>query len=189
MFKIHDFLSKKIFNNIKDIVTSNKLPYYVQTGLTEGTDGDLLYNLFTHILVNENQEIISNAFDSIGKPIVNRIKKMDPYFSKLLRMKVNCYPNQSKPIKSEYHIDLANNPDYKTLILGMNDTNCYTEFKYKNMPKCKSLANVAYVFNGNEKHRSVSQTDTAYRWNININYETNKLLAPDIPRHPEFIGR
>ena len=75
MFKIHDFLSKKIFNNIKDIVTSNKLPYYVQTGLTEGTDGDLLYNLFTHILVNENQEIISNAFDSIGKPIVNRIKK------------------------------------------------------------------------------------------------------------------
>jgi hypothetical protein len=181
LFKIDNFLDEKIFNNIRDIIISNKLPYYVQE--------DLLYNLFTHILVNENQEIISNAFDSIGKPIVDRIKKMDPYFSKLLRMKVNCYPNQSKPIKSEYHIDLANNLGYKTFILGMNDTNGYTEFEYKKMPKCKSLANVAYVFNGNEKHRSVSQTNTAYRWNININYETNKLLSPDIPRHPEFISR
>ena len=86
-------------------------------------------------------------------------------------MKINCLPNQFKSIKSSYHTDLPVSSNYKTLILSLNSNNGYTEFKDTKMPDFKSIKNSAFIFDGKKEHRSVSQTDTAYRWNINFNYE------------------
>ncbi len=166
---MNDFLDNETFNNIKNIITSNEFPWYAQTGSAKEGDGQVL---LTHILINEHQQINSDYFELIGRPILYKIKSLEPDFFRLLRIKVNCVPNPNKIIKSSYHTDLPANSNYRTLILAINNNNGYTEFKDKKIPKFKSIENNACIFDGNKEHRSVSQTDTAYRWNININYET-----------------
>jgi len=166
---ITNFLDDETFNNIKNIITSNDMPWYTQPGAAKEGDGQVL---FTHVLINEQQQINSGLFETIGRPIVKKIKSIEPDFFRIIRMKINCLPNQFKPIKSGYHTDLLASSNYKTLILSLNTNNGYTEFKDKKIPNFKSITNNAYIFDGNKEHRSVSQTNSAYRWNINFNYET-----------------
>ena len=64
------------------------------------------------------------------------------------------------------------NFNHKVLLLNLNDNNGYTEFE--NDHKVMSKANEAVIFDGNIKHRSVSQTDEDLRININLNYEEAK---------------
>ena len=45
----NNFLDNNIFEKIKNIITSNKLPWYAQTGLAHPDDGEVL---FTHVLVD-----------------------------------------------------------------------------------------------------------------------------------------
>ena len=136
---ITNFLDDETFNNIKNIITSNDMPWYTQPGAAKEGDGQVL---FTHVLINEKQQINSGLFETIGRPIIDKVKSIEPDFFRTLRMKINCLPNQAKVIKSSYHTDLLSN------------------------------TNNACVFDGNKEHRSVSQTNSAYRWNINFNYET-----------------
>ena len=166
---INDFLDNENFYEIEKIITSTDMPWYTQPGSTTNEDGQVL---FTHVLINEQQQVNSGLFETIGRPILNKIKLIEPDFFRMIRMKINCLPNPNKIIKSDYHTDLPSNSNYKTLILSINDNNGYTEFKDKKIPNFKSIKNSAYIFDGNKEHRSVSQTDTTYRWNINFNYET-----------------
>ena len=166
---INNFLDKETFNKIQQTITSNDMPWYTQPGAVKEGDGQVL---FTHVLINEKQQINSGLFETIGRPIIDKVKSIEPDFFRTLRIKINCLPNQAKVIKSSYHTDLLSNSNYKTLILSINDNNGYTEFKDKKIPNFKSITNNACIFDGKNEHRSVSQTDTAYRWNININYET-----------------
>ena len=163
----NNFLDKEIFTKIKTVITSNELPWYAQYGLATEGDGKAL---FTHILVDEHQQISSSAYNVIGKPLVDKIKEVEPDFFRVLRLKINCYPNQAKPFKSSFHLDMTKS-SYKTLILNINTNNGYTEFENKEIPNFLSQENSGYIFDGKEPHRSVSQTDTPYRWNINFNYE------------------
>ena len=52
-----NFLDTAVFENMVNIITSNKMPWYAQTGLAEAGDGQVLY---THVLVDEFQKIGSN---------------------------------------------------------------------------------------------------------------------------------
>jgi hypothetical protein len=165
---INNFLDNENFHEIEKIITSRDMPWYTQLGSTTNEDGQVL---FTHVLINEQQQVNSGLFETIGRPILNKIKLIEPDFFRMIRMKINCLPNPNKKIKSDYHTDLPSNSNYKTLILSINDNNGYTEFKNKKIPTFKSIKNSAYIFDGNEEHRSVSQTNTTYRWNINFNYE------------------
>jgi|TARA_R100000084_G_C4616586_1_gene130875 hypothetical protein len=165
---INNFLDDETFEDIYKIITSNDMPWYTQAGATKEGDGQVL---FTHVLINEQQQVNSGLFETIGRPIVKKIKSIEPDFFRMIRMKINCLPNQFKPIKSGYHTDLPASSNYKTLILSLNTNNGYTEFKDKKMPNFKSIKNSACIFDGSKEHRSVSQTDAAYRWNINFNYE------------------
>jgi len=165
---INNFLDNETFENIYKVIASNDMPWYTQPGAAKDGDGQVL---FTHVLVNEKQQVNSNLFETIGRPIVRKIKSVEPDFFRIIRMKINCLPNQFKSIKSSYHTDLPVSSNYKTLILSLNSNNGYTEFKDTKMPDFKSIKNSAFIFDGKKEHRSVSQTDTAYRWNINFNYE------------------
>ena len=162
-----NFLDKAVFENMVNIITSNKLPWYAQTGLAEAGDGQVLY---THVLVDEFQKIGSNIYKDIGAPLLKKIREIEPDFFRVLRIKINCYPNQTVAIKSSYHVDLPKTKS-KTLLLTINTNNGYTEFKNPDMESHPSVENQALIFDGKEEHRSVSQTDTPYRWNINFNYE------------------
>jgi hypothetical protein len=150
-----------------NIITSNKLPWYAQTGLAQAGDGQVLY---THVLVDEFQKVGSNVYKDIGAPLLEKVKEIDLDFFRVLRIKINCYPNQTIAVKSSYHVDLPKAKS-KILVLNINTNNGYTEFKNPDMKSVRSVANQCIIFDGKEEHRSVSQTDTPYRWNINFNYE------------------
>ena len=162
-----NFLDTAVFENMVNIITSNKMPWYAQTGLAEAGDGQVLY---THVLVDEFQKVISNVYNDIGAPLLKKVKEIEPDFFRVLRIKINCYPNQSVAVKSNYHVDIPEAKS-KTLLLNINTNNGYTEFKNPDMEPVLSVENQAIIFEGKEEHRSVSQTDTPYRWNINFNYE------------------
>ena len=163
----NNFLDKEVFDKMVNIITSNKLPWYAQTGLAQTGDGQVLYS---HVLVDEFQKVISNVYNDIGAPLLKKVKEIEPDFFRVLRIKINCYPNQTVAIKSSYHVDLPKTKS-KILLLNINTNNGYTEFKNPKMKSGLSVANECIIFDGKEEHRSVSQTDTPYRWNINFNYE------------------
>ena len=162
-----NFLDNEVFENIVNIISSNKLPWYAQTGLAEAGDGQVLY---THILVDDFQKVGSNVYKEVGESLLNKVREIEPDFFRILRIKINCYPNQTIAVKSSYHVDLPKTK-CKTLLLNINTNNGYTEFKNPDLKSVASVANQAIIFDGQEEHRSVSQTDTPYRWNINFNYE------------------
>lgn len=163
----NNFLDNSIFEKIKNIITSNKLPWYAQTGLAHPDDGEVL---FTHVLVDENQQIISSAYKSIGQPLLDKVREIEPNFFRVLRMKINCYPRQAKVVKSSFHVDLPRT-NHKSLIFNINNNNGCTEFKNPKIKPVFFTENSAAMFDGKEEHRSVGQTDTPYRWNVNFNYE------------------
>ena len=85
-------------------------------------------------------------------------------------MKINCYPRQAKVVKSSFHVDLPRT-NHKSLIFNINNNNGWTEFKNPKIKPVFFTENSAAMFDGKEEHRSVGQTDTPYRWNVNFNYE------------------
>ena len=78
--------------------------------------------------------------------------------------------NQYKDWKKlDIDINYNDNENTKVAIYCVNTCNGYTELKTGE--RAPSLENSIILFNANELHRSVSQTNTKRRINININYE------------------
>tara|TARA_Y100000996_G_scaffold413694_1_gene402544 strand:+ start:2530 stop:3069 length:540 start_codon:yes stop_codon:yes gene_type:complete len=166
---IDNFLPDDIFNNIQSLLMSHnsmQMPYFYRKGLT--TDDDTEGFAFGNCLMNEEQIPDINLFNEIALPIVSRLP-----MKRLLRVKVNCYPRQtlrnSKQYPpSEFHSDF--DFPHTTGILSINDCNGYTEFTNEHHFLTKSEANKMILFAGEEQHRSVGQSDTNLRVNININF-------------------
>lgn len=156
-----NFLDKESFTKLYNTVTSPFMPYFIQNGCAFESDNR---PLLTHKIIDLDQKIHSGAYDIIAKPILEKLNAF-----KILRLKINCYPNSGKVIKSGWHVDLPNK--HKVCLLNVNTNNGYTDFKNKDLTVGSSKENTALLFDGKEKHRSISQTDTLWRFNININYE------------------
>lgn len=165
---IKNFLPKKQFKNIQSILMSSEFPYYYQNNyLDEKHNGDVLEDyFFVHIIKDQiDSEIIADnpTLKNILDPIMLKLKS-----DILVRAKINFYPNQHKHICSNWHTD-QDNENIKVAIYCVNTCNGYTELKTGE--KAPSVENSIILFNANELHRSVSQTNTKRRINININYE------------------
>ena len=155
---INNFLNKNTHKEIKNLLFSNNFPWYYNNFVAGKLDNKNF--LFTHTLIRE-EETNSVYCDFFIKPILEKIA-----YKKLIRAKINCYTRSQKKTKSAFHIDQVNN--HTVLLYNVNTNNGYTLFK-KNNKKIYSLENSLIIFNGNEEHCSVSQTDKKLRINININ--------------------
>ena len=143
-------------------------PYYYQNNyLDEKHKGNALEDyFFVHIIKDQiDSDIIADSptLENILDPIMLKLKS-----DYLTRAKINFYPNQHKHIYSNWHTD-QDNENTKVAIYCVNTCNGYTELKTGE--KAPSVENSIILFNANELHRSVTQTDTKRRINININYE------------------
>ena len=155
---INNFLNKKTHEEMKSLLFSDNFPWYYNDFVAGKLDNKNF--LFTHTLIRE--EKTNSAYsDFFIKPILEKI----PY-KKLIRAKINCYTKSQKKMKSAFHVDQVDN--HTVLLYNVNTNNGYTLFK-KNNKKIYSLENSLIIFNGNEKHCSVNQTDKKLRINININ--------------------
>ena len=97
---IDNFLEKSIFNNIKDILLSNKFDWYYQNFV--GNDKDSSDFFFCHYLFKEDRQS-SPYFSSILIPIIGKLN-----FSYLYRAKINLYTKKNEIIKTAFHNDMEN---------------------------------------------------------------------------------
>ena len=163
---IENFLSENYFKEIQDLLMSSNFPFYRQEHV--GTKEDItLSSLLTHMLVVQYKKVSDPKLHHIiMQPIIDRLSK-EHRIIRVIRSKINLYPYQNEHMKSAYHIDQAEK--HKVLLLSINTNNGYTEFE--NGSVFNAVENNAIIFDGHERHRSVSQTDHSAKININVNYE------------------
>jgi hypothetical protein len=165
MKQIENFLPDNRFKEIQELLMSANFPYFRNEWV--GTPDDItLTSLLTHSLVVDGKKTDSYWHHLIMQPIINRLSN-EHRIIKVIRSKINLYPYQNEHMKSAYHIDQAEK--HKVLLLSINTNNGYTEFE--NGTIFNAIENSAIIFDGHERHRSVSQTDHSAKINININYE------------------
>ena len=165
MKQIENFLTDNRFKEIQEVLMSSNFPYYRNEWV--GTPDDItLTSLLTHSLVIDGKKTDSYWQHLIMQPIINRLSN-EHRIIKVIRSKINLYPYQNEHMKSAYHIDQSEK--HKVLLLPINTNNGYTEFE--NGTIFNAVENNAIIFDGHERHRSVSQTDHSAKINININYE------------------
>ena len=152
-----NFLNKKDFKKIKDLIMGSNFPWFVSNGINYPNDGN---RQFFHHFYNQGE---SSIFFDYLRPLLNKLEVVS-----LIRIKANSICSTSKIIEHEQHIDVANVSNAKTAVFYVNTNNGYTELKDKT--KIKSIANSMVIFPANTTHRICTQTDTEYRILINFNY-------------------
>lgn len=158
---IQNYLDQKTFDNIFKIIQEDgyfNWYYTPNVAFHEDTHGFM----FNHTFFNE-QGIQSDYFNQIITPIINPLSMRH-----LVRAKANLYTKQEHNVKHQFHIDDSSLDKYKVGLFSLNTNDGYTEFEDGTI--MKSVANQMCVFDGSIVHRSVTQTDTKVRLNININF-------------------
>jgi hypothetical protein len=151
-----NFLDKDIFDDVFKIITSNGFPWYTVDNVNPASKDDDFQ--FLHTLI-ENGEVNSDYIDIVNK-VCSPLDKVI-----VTRARVNLFTKTEKQKGLGFHID---RPNSKTLLLYLEDSNGYTEFKTGE--KIKSVSNRAVIFNSEDLHQTVNQTDVNFRRNININF-------------------
>tara|TARA_R100000353_G_scaffold171237_1_gene135540 strand:- start:896 stop:1372 length:477 start_codon:yes stop_codon:yes gene_type:complete len=152
-----NFLNENIFKNLQKIIMSDDFPWYYQNKVVDVNDDFF----FSHILYMDDRQK-SDLF-YLCHPIIGKIN-----FTKILRVKLNCYTRKENHIKHGWHTDQVNTPNAKVALFSFNTNNGYTLFK--NNDKVVSKENTIIFFDNDQEHASVSQTDKFLRINMNINY-------------------
>ena len=155
-------------NYILSELTGYRFPWYYNPSVAspDGNDGFMFGHQF-----QDDGGICSNGFDRIIKPILDKAGIAQ---EQVLRVKANLYTKQEKAIVHDWHIDqIPHGKRYENsfgiVLYNLTNNNGYTELKTGE--KFPSNRNEAIFFDGKMVHRSVTQTDTYTRINININYE------------------
>jgi hypothetical protein len=162
---INNFLLKDYYKELKEIVHSNKFGWFYHAGTTRHPD-DKNY-MFAHSLYKDNR--INSDFYNKFEPLKYFISSHIP-FNKLLRIKLNLYPNQGKQIKHRPHHDQEdeNNVPDKNIRIGVfNFTTCNGSTVIGNK-KIASQENQIVFFENTIEHYGITQTDTDTRIVLNI---------------------
>ena len=124
---------------------------------------------------NDDWSKVGHCFDftDYDKDIVNRLMTPlgtnKPY--EIFRLRMNMFLKTQDYEKGlGYHRDVFDRDDITTMLIYLEDSNGYTEFK-ETKERVKSKRNRALVFNSQIEHQTIMQTDIPIRRNININFK------------------
>lgn len=157
-----NLLSKDQSDRIENILTSDSFPWYFMNFVNSSKDNQNLNTFnFVHLFYYRDDGIRSPHFENIIMPLLGHIK-----YNNLIRIKANLFTNRGKKIEFGFHTDVPNEK-HKVALYSVNTNNGETGFKNKTF---KSIRNSLLLFDGSLEHQSISQTDTKYRININIDY-------------------
>jgi len=155
----NNFLPKEEFLEIKNFMTGNYFPWYVQNSVVNEKDNNfqLTHLFYNNCIINSDLFKILNVF----------LKKINPLC--IIRIKANLLTKTEKIIENEMHTDFQSDStkNITTGIFYINTNNGYTKFKNK---KIESIENRYVSFNSNELHTGTTCTDENYRIVINFNY-------------------
>ena len=162
---IDNFLSKDYYKELKDLVHSNKFGWFYYPATTHHA-GDKNF-MFTHTLYNNNR--VNSNFHHNFEQLQNFISS-HLSFNQLLRIKLNLYPNQGRPIKHYPHHDWLNKnniPDKDVSVGVFNFTTCNGSTVIGGK-KIKSKENQIVFFENTIEHYGITQTDSDVRIVLNI---------------------
>ena len=149
-----NFLDKEFFKEIQNHMMGSFFPWYSNNNMV---DNDFLF--FSHDFFNKGI-VQSNYYEKFIVPI---IKKLD--IKALINVRANFNVKQDRIYTSNWHSDLTFKA--KTAIYYINTCNGKTEFKNTTV-ECEE--NKMIVFDSDEQHRMISQTNELKRIVINFNY-------------------
>ena len=159
---IEDFLPQDELDEVKNLVMSDRFPYYIQNAVACETEQKNSWNWYaTHTLYVDDFPRSEFCHE-----MCDRFIPRFPTFKSLIRAKVNFYPwtetLHEHALHSDYHYDI------KTIIFSLNTCDGYT--KFENGTKFNSVENKALFFNGKDKHLSTTTTSCKGRYNIVFNF-------------------
>jgi len=157
--KIKDnFLDKKYFIKLHNLITSPDFPWFFQNEVNDGQEDSDLYFYCTHSLF-QNNKVNSDWFDEF-KPLLEEMG-----YEKLIRVKLNLYPRTENFRVNPPHIDYEE--EHKGFLFYFNTCDSKTILK-DNHINC--VANRGVYFNPSKLHSSSSCTNTKARFSLNVNY-------------------
>ena len=157
MIVVDNFLSQSEYENLYCKIMSPTFNWNFFPGVAIIPDE---HYYFCNTLFNGGQ--IKNSHYDIVTPILNNFEH-----KKIMRIKVNSYPQTSSIIKHNFHTDYDRS--FNGLLYYLNTNDGYTEFEDGKI--VKSVCNRALFFDTFVPHRSTNCTDSKLRVTININYE------------------
>lgn len=159
---IDNFLPNQVFEAIRDLLLGDDFPWFYSSSVASRSDHNSdFYFLHNFLDKDENESYMSKHI----KVLFDYLQETDDI--DILRVRANCYVNQGRQVKHQYHVDRPGAEGNLVGMLSINTCNGYTEFE--DGFAIHSVANRLALFN-DHPHRSVSQSDTKTRVNINFNY-------------------
>ena len=165
---IDNFLDKEYFDSLATFFI-NQMPWFFSKEIAEeNVVEDKLFYMYHNIY--EDCVPKSVVFDKLF-PLLGKLQDKDKHIH-LLRIKANLYPSSETLQEHPMHTDF----DYShlTALLSLNTCDGYT--KLKDGTKINSVANRVLLFDASEEHCSTTTTNNFARFNININYLTQRFL-------------
>lgn len=162
-YKIYDnFLDKKDYSTIRDVLEAPAFPWYYQPNVTHADQSEYdnrNFFYFTHLFFD--RALPKSDKLSTLLPLINAIKA-----KALIRVKANLYPNFNTNELDAPHVDYEY--PHKAAILYLNNNNGPTVLEDGTEIECKE--NRLVLFDGSKPHDSKYCTDADYRLNINLNF-------------------
>ena len=155
---VDNFLPKKDFKFIKNLLSSLNFPWFYGDGISLKTPRKNEFQ-FVHTFYDEHKNN-SPLFFKFLDPI---LAKINPRL--LIKAKANLLTRTEKVINHQFHYDFK---DMVTSILYFSTTNGPTLFK--NNIKVDCIENRLVTFDSNLKHASSSCSDKNIRIVLNLNY-------------------
>tara|TARA_R110002126_G_scaffold150351_1_gene296535 strand:+ start:633 stop:1127 length:495 start_codon:yes stop_codon:yes gene_type:complete len=160
MKTIDNFLSQDLFNQLKDTVYSDSVPWFSKSGTVDNKK-DIAW--FSHCIYNEFKPD-SNLF-ALFPEFIERLN-----ISSIIQIRCNLSFKTNKDFKTVWHTDYTYK-NHKTAIFYFNTDTSGTYFKIKGKEKfVRAKANRMVVFDGNIQHCAYLNNKTDKRVVINFNY-------------------
>ena len=166
---IDDYLSEKDFNFVHSTLNSREFlwEWHKVANRNSKNPGDDFQ--FMHFFLEYGKIFYINA-SQIPVTIVQRYAMEENKKFRISRAKANLFIKTSEqPKQLGFHKDIEDSDNLLTIILYLETSNGYTEFK--DGTKVDSVKNRTVIFPAHIEHQTVTQTDTLFRTNINVNIE------------------
>ncbi len=204
---VHEFLPRPLFDYLKSVVEHESEMFWNFNARNLQDDnkssGGEQFKFGRTLFVHSNLTWAGKEiYDKELMPLFGVFKSfIEKYMqdkckpSKMIRMKLNLYPNQGTNVKHGVHNDIQINdrprPDIVTSVFNFNTCNGSTIFYEKDedgnfSDKSKkvevpSIENSIVIFNNTHPHYGITQSDTPARIVLNTNIEKHNTNDNDKP--------
>ena len=165
---VDNFLDLSSFNQIKELIVNDTLPFFVQETVADDSEEyhlnkELWNTYYVHLLYYDDRPQ-SPYLDRIGPLILPKL--YDGWMRSLMRMKVNLYPHTETLREHGQHTD-STFPQ-NAAVFSLNTCDGFT--RMEDGTKIESVENRIVFFDATRLHNSSTTTTAKGRYNINFNF-------------------